>query len=172
MTEKLTSDKHLFPDINILVDLLAKRSPHDVPALKLFSLAKAEKVKLYTTPLSITTCWYLLSKNAGADSAKKAIKAMLNFVQVITVDESCVRQAMDSRFKDFEDAVPYYAVVDDETIGCIITRNVRDFKESAIRIKTARKYISELQLSLRLNRTGNATASMLVFHRRILIPVT
>jgi predicted nucleic acid-binding protein len=145
MSEKLTSDKQLFLDTNILVDLLAKRSPHDVPALKLFSLAKAKQVKLYTTPLSITTCWYLVSKNAGADPAKKAIKAMLKFVQVIRVDDTNVRQAMDSRFKDFEDAVQYYAVVDNGNIGCIITRNVRDFKESAIMIKTAREYVSELE---------------------------
>lgn len=50
-----------------------------------------------------------------------------------TVDASVVRQALDSGFTDFEDALQHYSAmtVDAE---CIVTRNKKDFSSSEIPI--------------------------------------
>ena len=48
--------------------------------------------------------------------------------------------ALSSDFKDFEDAIPYYAALE---IGCTVipTRNIKDYQSAWIPIMTAESYI-------------------------------
>jgi len=132
--------KKLFLDTNILVDVLAKRKPHFEPALELFRYARQGEIKLCTSALSITTSWYLISRERDNATALEAIKAMLKYVEVISVSERAVLQALQSGFRDFEDAVQYFAALEAGGVEYIITRNVRDFRQSVITVCSARDY--------------------------------
>ncbi|MCC5934647.1 MAG: PIN domain-containing protein [Balneolales bacterium] len=130
----------LFLDTNILVDLLAERHPHFEPALALMRGARSGSLRLCTSALSVTTCWYLVSRQRDNATALDAIRAMLRFVEVIPVSERAVLQAVQSDFRDFEDAVQYFAALEAGDTAFIITRNVRDFRQSVIPVCSARDY--------------------------------
>ena len=48
--------------------------------------------------------------------------------------------ALNSEFKDFEDAIQYYAALESD-IDIIITRNLKDFKKSDIPVMTGLQFI-------------------------------
>ena len=50
------------------------------------------------------------------------------------VDENVINMALNSGWKDFEDAVQNFSAVADPNITAIITRNTKDFKESSLEI--------------------------------------
>ena len=50
-------------------------------------------------------------------------------------------QALNSKFKDFEDAIQNYASVKSGAIDTIITRNTKDFKNSEIGVLTPEEYL-------------------------------
>ena len=52
----------LFIDTNIIVDLLAARTPFLRDAAQLFTLADTGKVKLFTSSIAVTTTFYSPSK--------------------------------------------------------------------------------------------------------------
>lgn len=131
----------LFLDTNILVDVLANRHPHAEPAIALFKRRKRGELHLCTSAMSITTSWYLVSRERDAKTALQAIKGMLKFVEVINTGERAVMQALKSDFRDFEDGVQYYSAFEAGDIQCIITRNVRDFRHSVIPVYSARDYL-------------------------------
>ena len=52
--------------------------------------------------------------------------------------------ALNSDFSDFEDAMQYFAAVDNK-IDLIVTRNVRDYKNPKIMVVTPQQYIEGLK---------------------------
>ena len=57
------------------------------------------------------------------------------------MDKKVVLKALNSFFKDFEDALQNYAAINSEIIDVIITRNIKDFKNSEISVMTLDNYI-------------------------------
>ena len=82
-------------------------------------------------------------KQLGAEKAKEAVTLLTQQLQIISEDASIVEQAIISDFNDFEDAVQYYAA---KSAGAdvIITRNIKDYKESTIPVLTAEQFLSTL----------------------------
>jgi hypothetical protein len=54
--------------------------------------------------------------------------------------------AMNSSFKDFEDALQNYSAEADKTIDVIVTRNVKDYKDSTLSVQTPDAFIKMLSL--------------------------
>jgi predicted nucleic acid-binding protein len=51
------------------------------------------------------------------------------------VDDCIIQEALESEFKDFEDAIQYFTAVKNN-MDCIITRNINDYKQSTIPVYT------------------------------------
>ena len=49
--------------------------------------------------------------------------------------------ALNSDFKDFEDALQNYSAVENGTVKVILTRNVKDFKNSELAVLTPESYL-------------------------------
>jgi hypothetical protein len=52
--------------------------------------------------------------------------------------------ALNSEFRDFEDAIQYYTAIENDQ-DLIITRNQQDFKESKIPVMTAGEFIKSIK---------------------------
>ena len=63
---------------------------------------------------------------------------------VLAVDGNIIEQALDSAFLDFEDAVQYYTAKESNA-DVVITRNVKDYVNSAILVKTPTEFCDLLQ---------------------------
>jgi len=61
---------------------------------------------------------------------------LLDYLKVIAVDVDILKKGLLSNHKDFEDSIQIFCASSIEMINCIITRNIKDFKGSKIKVLT------------------------------------
>lgn len=132
--------KKLLVDTNIIIDLLAQREKFYEPAAKLFSLADQEKVELYVSSLSFANTHYILNRKLIESKVREILRKLKVLVKVISFDSKVLDMALNSDFKDFEDAIQYYSAIESD-IDIIITRNLKDFKKSELPVMTGQQFI-------------------------------
>jgi len=133
------ADTVVFIDSDVAIDLLAKRE-HYAGAAALFELIDAGRVDACTTPLVLANIEYIVSKYSNKTKARRALRALLKRITVLTMDHSTVQMALDSAFTDFEDAMQYYAA-EKGAVDFIITRNIKDYSEGSIAVLTAEQFV-------------------------------
>lgn len=69
---------------------------------------------------------------------------LIDYITIIPVGVDIFKKGLKSKHKDFEDAIQILCASSIDKIDCIVTRNVKDFKESEILILTP----DELSLKL------------------------
>jgi predicted nucleic acid-binding protein len=133
----------VFIDCDICLDLLAERMPHYEPAALLFTLADKGKLKLYVSSLIFGNLHYLLGRQFSQKEARRILNKFKVLVNVVGVDEKIIDLALSSDFKDFEDAIQYYAAIENN-INILLTRNLKDFRQARIPVMTAEDFLSTL----------------------------
>lgn len=130
----------IFVDSDIILDLLSRRIPFHRAADKLFTLSDQGKITLKTSALIFSNVHYILAKQLGKENARKALIKFKILVEVLSVNDKIIDLALSSDFKDFEDAIQYHTAIEN---GCniLLTRNLKDYKESQIAVMTAESYI-------------------------------
>jgi predicted nucleic acid-binding protein len=131
----------LFIDTDIIIDLFAKREPFYVYAAKLFTLIDEGKVEAFTTPVVFSNLFFLLSRFKTRDFAHASLRKLRLLLNIIYVDHKIVDLALNSNFKDFEDAMQFYSSKSNN-VEFIITRNVKDFIEKDLIVLTAEEYLN------------------------------
>jgi predicted nucleic acid-binding protein len=139
--------KNIFLDTNIIVDLIANRPPFSKYAIDLFSLAEDNKIKLYTSSHSLATTHYLLKKYIEEKELRVILYNLLEFITIIPVDLDVLRKSLHSNHKDFEDAVQIYCASSVNGMEFIVTRNIKDFKNSEIPALLPNEIIAKLWLT-------------------------
>lgn len=71
------------------------------------------------------------------------LKHFRSIISIVEVDETIIDLALQSDFIDFEDAVQYFAAKS-VNADFIITRNIKDYKNSAIPVLTAEQFLNTL----------------------------
>lgn len=132
----------LLVDTNIVIDLLSKREDFFQEAQELFTLADNKHVELYVSSLTFANTHYLLSRYLKLGEARKTLIKFKVLVNVAQLDNKIVELALVSDFKDFEDAIQYHTALENE-IDIIITRNIKDFKNSKLPVMTAKEYLNK-----------------------------
>lgn len=124
--------KRVFLDANIVVDLLCERYPWFPSVMRIFSMADLGQIELYCSSLSLGTASYLMeTRKMSTQDIFDNIDLLCQMCTPSAVDASVVRQALDSAFTDFEDALQHFSA---KTVDadCIVTRNKKDFDCSEI----------------------------------------
>ena len=135
--------KTLFVDTNIVIDLLAKREPFYEEAAKLFSLADKNKINLIVSSLTFANTNYILSKMTNSTTAREILTKFKVLVTVAALNDKIIELALnDKSFSDFEDGLQYYTAMENEA-DIIITRNLKDFKNSTLPVITAQTYLTK-----------------------------
>ncbi len=128
-------------DTDVLLDFFFDRQPFSEYAAEVLSLCEEKKIVGLTTPLIISNVYYLLRKTAKHTVVIEKIKQLLNIIDIIEINKHVVLQALHSEFKDFEDALQNFSAVENGEITILLTRNVKDFKKSALAILTPETYL-------------------------------
>lgn len=136
--------KKLFIDTNIVIDLLSRRLPFYDEAAELFSLADKRQIALAVSSLTIANTASILLKHMDADGAKATLRKLMLLVSVLPLDDKIIGLAInDKSFADFEDGLHYFTALENEQ-ELIITRNLKDFKHSALPVLTAKQFIETI----------------------------
>ena len=105
--------KSIFLDTNIVLDLLAHRMPFYTEAAKLFSLAD-KKIVVSVSALCLADINYILSKQIPEMEVRKILRKFKVLVTVLPLDDKITDLALNSEFRDFEDAIQYFTAIEND----------------------------------------------------------
>jgi predicted nucleic acid-binding protein len=136
--------KKIFADTNILIDLLARREPFFEEAAMLFSLADKKQIELTVSSLTIANASYALLRQMDSNNTKSILRRLRLIVKILPVNDKIVGLALnDETFSDFEDGLQYFTALENGQ-ELIITRNLKDFKNSKLPALTAKQFIETI----------------------------
>ncbi len=141
--------KHFLLDTNVVIDFLTDRRPFSILAAQLFDYSEKGKIKLYITAVSYNNTYYIIKKLTSHKETIKILKELESLAETVDTTKGAIKQALDSEFKDFEDAIQYYTAKTNKKIDAIVTRNVADFKLSKLPILTPDEAIGLIESAIR-----------------------
>jgi predicted nucleic acid-binding protein len=137
--------KRLFVDTNIVIDLLSRREPFFEEAAELFSLADKKQVELSVSSLTMANTSYALLRQMDSNKAKSVLRKLKLILKILPLDDKIIGLALDDEnFSDFEDGLQYFTAIEHEQ-ELIITRNLKDFKNSKLPTMTAKQFIETIE---------------------------
>ncbi len=128
-------------DTDVLLDFFFDREPYAEYSAEVLNLCEENKIKGFITPVIISNVYYLLRKIGKHEIIIEKIKQLLTIVDVSEMDKIIVLNALNCPFKDFEDALQNFSAIKNGKIKVILTRNIKDFKKSALAVMTPETYL-------------------------------
>lgn len=131
----------LLIDTDVILDFFFDREPFSEHAANVLSLCESKQIQGFVTPVIISNVYYLLRQTAPHEKVIDKLGSLLSFTDVLIIDKKIIIQAINSKFKDFEDALQNYSAEDSNQINAILTRNTKDFKNSKLAVFTPENYL-------------------------------
>lgn len=128
-------------DTDVLMDFFFDREPYAEYATELLNSCANKEIQGFTTPVIVSNVYYLLRKTAKHSMIVEKIKQLLTIIEVVKMDKNVVLSALNSEFKDFDDALQNFSAIENGQIKIILTRNLKDFKKSELAIMTPETYL-------------------------------
>ena len=128
-------------DTDVILDFFFDREPFAEYATEILNRCEEKKINGFTTPVIICNVYYLLRKTAKHQLIIEKIKQLLNVIEITEMDKEVVLDALNSEFKDFEDALQNFSAIKNGKISIILTRNIKDFKKSDLAVMTPETYL-------------------------------
>jgi hypothetical protein len=127
-----------------IAGLFLDRQPFSDHSAAILDLCEKRNVIGITSPLVLNNIYYILLQSAGHEKTMKCVHLLINQLQTLTMIGETVVAAINSEFKDFEDSLQYGAVVSYESIHCIVTRNIKDYRKSTVAVHTPAGFLALL----------------------------
>lgn len=118
-------------DTNVILDVLCNRSDFIEDSLKIWKLCEIKKIEGYISALSIPNIVYILRKELTPQKTMEIISRLMTIFEVVELKPSDLKNAAEMCITDYEDAVQMCSAKRIK-VNYIVTRNVRDFKESIV----------------------------------------
>lgn len=119
-------------DTNILIDYISLRPSFTDDAMNVMELCMNKQIDGYIAAHSVTNAFYILRKELTAVERRKALTNLCDILTVVGVDKEKLTAALNNDdFSDFEDCLQNECAKE-FSADYIITRNVKDFHNSAI----------------------------------------
>ena len=131
-------------DTNVVLDHLLDREPYVGAAEQVMSLVDAGRLEGLVCSTTVTTIHYLAAKAVGPTAAAEHVRKLLMMFDVACVDRDVLRNALDSGFGDFEDAVLHEA---GRRAGAaaIVTRDVKGFASAELPVFSPGELLAALR---------------------------
>ena len=143
-TKNAASLNKVFVDTDVILDFMIARAPFVMDTARLFSLSEKKKITLCTTGLVFSNTYYILRKLGPHKKVIEKLNQLSKFVDIIGLSKNVVKNALESEFSDFEDALQHYAALS-ENATVIVTRNIKDYKHSELAVLTPDQYLKSLK---------------------------
>jgi predicted nucleic acid-binding protein len=134
--------KSVLIDTDVLLDFYLDRKPFSDDSLQLLLKCEQKQFRAYITPVIVANTYYILRRHATHHYVVERLQILLNTITVLSMDQKQVLAALESKFTDFEDALQYFSAVNSNKIDAIITRNIKDFKKSALPVFTPNEFLA------------------------------
>lgn len=136
----------LFLDIDVVLDVLAEREPWFRDSAAVLSLLDGVHVQGLIAAHSVTTLYYLASRQLGHKRAVAALIDLLDHVTVAPLDEDILLRALSLGWDDVEDAVQGVSAQRADA-DYLVTRNTADFRSASVPAVSPRQLLATLASS-------------------------
>ena len=133
----------LLIDGNIILDVLQNREPHVVDSAKIWKLCETDQAEGYVSALTFSNLVYIMRKDLSPEKINEVFKSLGLIFQFTDLTVSDLTKATEQQWDDFEDALQA-ATAERIHADNIITRNVKDFKQSKIVAFTPTEFLARL----------------------------
>ncbi len=133
-------------DTDVILDFFFDRKPYSEHSSTILSLCELNKIKGYITPVILSNIYYLLRQTASHDKVIEKLSQLLNITEILSIDRNSILLALNSKFKDFEDALQNYSAEINGNISIIITRNLKDYKNSSLSVMSPENYLKTISI--------------------------
>ena len=127
----------------MLLDVLAQRQPFVIASARALNTVKQKQIQGYVSGHAVTNIFYILRRQIGNLAAREMLSRLLQHIQVASVTDEIIRQALQTSITDFEDAVTSAAAVAAE-LEVIVTRNTSDFVNSPVVAMLPEEFLATL----------------------------
>ena len=131
----------VFVDTNVLLDVLARRDEFYDPSARIWTLAERGEIEAFISAISFNNVYYIIRKARDKKTADTAMKLLRDVFDSVAPDTRIVNQAIDSEFRDFEDAVQFHSAVRCQA-DHLITRNPGDFPTTKPAVLTPEEFLA------------------------------
>ncbi|MBS64156.1 PIN domain-containing protein [Salinisphaera sp.] len=131
-------------DLNVVLDVVQKREPHYRASATVIGRVTDDRVPACLPAHAFTTLHYLVSRHQTATTANRVVDWLLRYFEVAGITNRELKRARTLDWRDFEDAV-VAAAAESSLCTSIVTRNVRDFRDSPVRALTPEEYLFDSQ---------------------------
>ena len=118
-------------DANILLDVLANRKSFVEDSSKIWKLCETGQIEGYISSLTFADLVYVLRKELNPGKIEEVLNSLKLIFLFTELSEADLSNAAALKWKDYEDAIQS-ATASRIKADCIITRNVKDYKNSAV----------------------------------------
>jgi predicted nucleic acid-binding protein len=133
--------KSVLLDTDVILDFFFDRKPFSDDAAGVLSLCEEREIKGFITSVILSNVYYLLRQNSTHEKVVEKLRQLISITEVLTTDKDAILKALNSNFRDFEDALQNYSAELNGKVDIIITRNIKDYKNSALGIMTPGNYL-------------------------------
>ncbi len=133
--------KKILIDTDVILDFFFDRKPFSDNSTIILSHCEKGLLDGFITPVIISNIYYLLRRTAKHDKVIEKLKQLLSITHVLQMDRLVIEKALNSDFKDFEDALQNFAAINYGEIEVIVSRNIKDYKKSEIGVFTPESFV-------------------------------
>lgn len=131
-------------DNDVVLDFLLTRQPFFVEADEIFIRLQNKEFRAYISAITPNNTFYTTRKQIDKATAFKAVEGLLRLVEVCRTDKTVLQKAFTLNFTDFEDAVQCASALA-ENLDAIVTRNLKHYKNSPVKIYSPSEFLQFLQ---------------------------
>ena len=128
-------------DTDVLLDFLYERESFCEDSSNVLNLCDLNKISGWLTPVILSNVYYMLRKSFSHNEVVVKLRELLKILNVISMNKDTVLSALNSEFTDFEDALQNYAAEYNGEINFIVTRNIKDYKNSSLEVLTPNEFL-------------------------------
>ena len=132
----------LFVDSDVVIDFFTDREPHVNPASEIFELNEQGNVKVYLSAVSINNIYYIVRRFLGHKKTIAVVETLTEMTEIVGTTKKEIIEALKSNFSDYEDSVQYSSALTINGLDAIITRNIKDYKNSSIAVMTPLNFLT------------------------------
>lgn len=131
----------LFVDSDVVIDFFTDREPYVNPASELFELNEQGHVRLYLSAVSINNIYYIVRRFLGHKKTLEVVETLIEMTEIVGTTKKEISQALKNNFIDYEDSVQYSSALTVKDLDAIITRNIKDYRNSTMAVMTPLNFL-------------------------------
>lgn len=121
----------LLIDANIILDVLLNRPMFVKDSSVIWKLCETQQMKGYISTLTYANIMYIMRKQLTPEQIQEIFCKLKLIFEFADFSPAVLERAVNMKWKDFEDAIQS-ATAESIHADYIITRNIKDFKQSKV----------------------------------------